>query len=124
MKTGKLINNEADTNQTRDNEKPYIPVPVYKNYGQISRKRLAENSDSTRLQELSLINHTIFGAIHYGLKIQAPEINQFYMSLQTSGALSEYLCIMKKGFNLSTHSHDAHMLGIPPSYVDQNIDAT
>ena len=58
MKTGKLIINEADTNQTRDDEKPYKPVPIYKNNEQIRRKLLSENPDSTRLQELSLINHT------------------------------------------------------------------
>ena len=58
MKTGKLIINEADTNQTRDDEKPYKPVPIYKNKEQIGRKLLSENPDSTRLQELSLINHT------------------------------------------------------------------
>ena len=42
----------------------YISVNIQKNIGQIGGKLKPQDTDSTRLQELSLMNRTYFGAIH------------------------------------------------------------
>ena len=47
----------------------YVSVNFQKNIGQISRKLKPQDTESTRLKELSLKNSTHFGAIHYDLHL-------------------------------------------------------
>ena len=53
--------------QNREDEKSYIQKFFYKNKGNTGRKTHPENKDSTRSQELSLMNNTYFGATHYDI---------------------------------------------------------
>ena len=47
----------------------YIPVNFQKSTGQPGEKLKPHDSRSTRLQELSLMNNTDFGNIHYDLHL-------------------------------------------------------
>ena len=50
-------------------ETVYVPVQFLKNTGRFSGKLKPQDKDSTRLQELSLMNNTHFGAIHYDIHL-------------------------------------------------------
>ena len=50
-------------------ENSYVSVKFQKNTGRIGGKLKARDKDSTRLQELSLMNNTHFGAIHYDIHL-------------------------------------------------------
>ena len=54
---------------TTDDENLYIPVHLLKNTGQTVGKVKPKHKDSTRLQELSLMNNTYFGAIHFDIHL-------------------------------------------------------
>ena len=43
----------------------YVSVKFQKNAGRTGGKLKPQDTESTRLQELSLMNSTFFGAIHY-----------------------------------------------------------
>ena len=58
----------ASFHSTSD-DNSYIPVNLLKNTGNIGGKRKPQDKDSTRLQELSLMNNTHFGAIHYDIHL-------------------------------------------------------
>ena len=58
----------ATTHSTAD-ENSYIPVKFEKNKGRIGRKLKPQDTDSTRLQELTLMNNTHFGVIHYNIHL-------------------------------------------------------
>ena len=45
----------------------YIPVNFYKSNGRPGGKLTPSDSKSTRLQEVSLMNNTYFGNIHYDI---------------------------------------------------------
>ena len=47
----------------------YIPVNLHRNTGNTRGKIKPQNTDSTRLQELSIMNNTYFGAIHYDIHL-------------------------------------------------------
>ena len=47
----------------------YIPVNLRKNTGNPGGRLEKDDSESTRLQELSLMNNTYFGAIHYDIHL-------------------------------------------------------
>ena len=47
----------------------YVSVKFQKNIGRIGGKLKPQDADSTRLQELSLMNRTYFGAIHYDIHL-------------------------------------------------------
>ena len=64
MNTGKNIKNLHAAYLTTNDENTYIPVNLLKNTGNIGGKIKPQDKDSTRLQELSLINNNYFGAIH------------------------------------------------------------
>ena len=52
----------------RAKTEPCIPLTFYKNNGNTGEKLLPENrSNSTRLQELPLMNNTNFGDTHYDI---------------------------------------------------------
>ena len=67
MKTGKLIITISYSNLYRKDEQSCIQVTFYKNKGTIGEKLLPENCDSNRLQQLSQMNNTYFGAIIYDI---------------------------------------------------------
>ena len=47
----------------------YVSVKFQKNAGRIGGKIKPQDTESTRLQELSLMNSTHFGAIHYDIRL-------------------------------------------------------
>ena len=67
MNTGKAVKNLHATHHTVNDENSYIPVNLLKNTGNISGKVNPQDKDSTRLQKISLMNNTYFGAIHYDI---------------------------------------------------------
>ena len=67
MLTGELIISPNATHYSTSDENSYIPVhvlPPRKN-----RKHWWKDKESTRLQELSLMNKNYFGAIHYEIHL-------------------------------------------------------
>ena len=69
MNTGKLIIHQMATSHSTTVENLYIPVNFQKNTGRIGGRLKPQDTDSTRLQELSLMNNTHFGAIHYDIHL-------------------------------------------------------
>ena len=71
MKTVNMTIDPAHPNQNRKDEKSYIPVTFYekKKTGNHGRNFRPEDKDSTRLQELSLMNNTYFGPIAYNIHL-------------------------------------------------------
>ena len=69
MKTGKLIINPVQPYQSRNDENSYIPVTFLKITGNPGGKVCPQDEGSTRLQELSLLNNTYFGAIHFDIHL-------------------------------------------------------
>ena len=67
MNTGHLIVNPMATSHSLTDKNSYISVNFQKNIGQIGEKLKPQITDSTRLQELSFMNRTHFGAIHYDI---------------------------------------------------------
>ena len=65
MKTRKLISNPYPTFQIKNDKNLYIPVTFLKNSGNTGGKLCPQDKGSARLEELSLMNNTCFGAIHY-----------------------------------------------------------
>ena len=51
------------TSRSTTDENSYVPVKLQKNTGRIDGKLKPQDTDSTRLQELSFMNKTRFGAI-------------------------------------------------------------
>ena len=58
----------ATSHPTTD-KNSYVPVKFQKNTGRIGGKLKPQDTDSTRLQELSLMNNTHFGTIHYDIHL-------------------------------------------------------
>ena len=69
MNTGKVMRNPHATNHTTNDENSYIPVNLHKTTGNIGGKVKAQDKDSTRLQEISLMNNTYFDAIRYDIHL-------------------------------------------------------
>ena len=70
MNTGKLIFNPNPTHCiSNQNENSYIAVTFLKNTGRTGGKLRPQDKSSTRLQELSLMNNTYFGAIPYDIHL-------------------------------------------------------
>ena len=68
MITGNLIIHPMATSHSTTDENSYVPVKFPKSTGRIGGKSKPQDKDSTRLQELSLMNNTPFGAIHYDIQ--------------------------------------------------------
>ena len=68
MNTGHLNVDPLATSHSLTDGNPYTSVKFQKNIG-IGGKLKPQDADSTRLQELSLMNRTYFGAIHYELHL-------------------------------------------------------
>ena len=69
MTTGKLKYNPHATHQPLNEGTSYIPVNLLKNTGNPGGKVKPHDTENTRLQELSLMNSTYFGAIHYDIHL-------------------------------------------------------
>ena len=68
MTTGKIKFDPYATHHLNENTS-YIPVNLRKNAGNPGRRLEPNDSESTRLQELSLMNNTYFGKIHYDIHL-------------------------------------------------------
>ena len=69
MNTEKLITYQIGTSHSTTDKKSYVPVKFQKNTGRTAGKLRPQDTDSTRLQELSLMKKTHFGAIHYDIHL-------------------------------------------------------
>ena len=69
MKTGKLIIHPMATSRSYTDENSYVPVKIQENIGRTVGKLKPRDTEGTRLQELSLMNNSYFGAIHYGIPL-------------------------------------------------------
>ena len=66
MNTGKLVIIDYLTHHpSNQDEHSYVPVTLLKNTGITGGKVKSQDKSSKRLQELSLMNNTYFGTIHY-----------------------------------------------------------
>ena len=81
MNTGKIIIHPMATSHSTRDENSYIPVKFLKNTGNIDGKLKPQDKDSTRLQELLLMNNTHFGSIHYDLHLDMKFDSINYASL-------------------------------------------
>ena len=55
------------TSHSTTDKKSYVPVKFQKNTGGVGGNLRPQDTHSTRLQELSLMNNTNFGAIRYDI---------------------------------------------------------
>ena len=69
MTTGKIKFDPYATSHPINEGRSCVPVNVYKSNGQPGGKLTPFDSKSTRLQELSIINNTYFGNIHYDIHL-------------------------------------------------------
>ena len=69
MTTGKIKFGHYATGHPLNEGTSYIPVNFQKSTGQPGGKLKPHDSRSTRLQELSLMNNTYFGNIHYDIHL-------------------------------------------------------
>ena len=69
MNTGKLIIHPMATFRSYTDENSYVSVKFQKNTGRTGGKLKPQDTDSTRLQELSLLNNSHFRAIHYDIHL-------------------------------------------------------
>ena len=67
MKTRKIMKHPHATHHPPNKETSYISVNFLKITGNTGGKIKSQDTDSTRLQELSPSNITYFGAIHYDI---------------------------------------------------------
>ena len=67
MTTGKIKCDPCATSHPFNEGTSYVPVNFYKSTGNPGGKLKSYDSKSTRLQELSLMNSTYFGNIHYDI---------------------------------------------------------
>ena len=69
MTTGKIKINPHAIAHFKNDGKPYTPVNFRKYNGQLGGKLTPHDNKTTRLQELSLMNTTHFGNIHYEIHL-------------------------------------------------------
>ena len=92
MNTGKLIKHQLATHHSYTDENSYLSVKFQKNAGRTGGKLKPQDTDSTRLQELSLMKSTIFGRtpddIHLDMKLDNTKCRIFQeISLSESETL-------------------------------------
>ena len=69
LTTGKIKIDPCAIGHPINEGTPYTPVNFYKYNGQPGGKLTPTDSKSTQLQELSLMNNTYFGNIHYDIHL-------------------------------------------------------
>ena len=67
MNTGKIKQDPYPTHQPLNEGTSHIPINLLRNTGNPGGKIKPQDTESTRLQELSLMNNTYFGAIYYDI---------------------------------------------------------
>ena len=67
MNLAKLIKNQIATYHSYTDENSYASLKFQKNSGRTSGKLKRQDTESTRLRELSLMNSTYFREIHYDI---------------------------------------------------------
>ena len=70
MNTGNLIKHPVSATCSFTDENSYVSVNFQKNTGRIGGKLKPQDTESTRLQEISLVKSTHFGAIHYDIPLE------------------------------------------------------
>ena len=87
MKTGHLIVNPMATSHSLTDANPYVSKKFQKSTGRIGGKLKPQDTESTRLQKLSLMNNTYFGAIHYDIHLDMKldyTISRFFQEMSLS----------------------------------------
>ena len=87
MTTGKIKFDPYATSHPRNEGTSYIPVNFQKSAGEPGGKLKPHDSRSTRLQELSLMNSTYFGNIHYDIHLDMKldyTISQIFQEMSLS----------------------------------------
>ena len=69
MKKGNLIVHPMATTRSFTDENSNVSVKIQKNAGRTGGNLKPQDTESTRLKELSLMNSTQFGAIHYDIHL-------------------------------------------------------
>ena len=69
MDTGNLIVHQMAKSHSLTDQNSYVSVKFQKNTGRIGGKLKPQDTESTQLQELSRMNSTYFGAIHYDIHL-------------------------------------------------------
>ena len=69
MTTGKIKYDSYAKHQPINEGTSYIPVNLLRNAGNVRGKVKPQDTESTGLQELSLMNSTYFGAIRYDIHL-------------------------------------------------------
>ena len=105
MNTGKIKFDPYATSHPIDEGTSYVPVNFYKSTGHPGRKLKPYDRKSTRIQELSLMNSTYFGNIHYDIHLDMKldyTISRIFqeMSLSELETLANW-----KGHKSYNHSH-------------------
>ena len=87
MNTGHLIVDPMATSHSLTDGNTYVSVKFQKKLGRIGEKLKPQDADSTRLQELSLMNRTYFGATHYDIHLDMKldyTINRVFQEMSLS----------------------------------------
>ena len=87
MTTGKIKFDPYATSHPINEGTSYVPVNLYESTGNPGGKLTPYDSKSTRLQELSLMNSTYFGNIHYDIHLDMKldyTISRFFQEMSFS----------------------------------------
>ena len=98
MNSGHLIIDPVATSHSLTDENPYASVKFQKSIGRIGGKLKPQDADSTRLQELSHMNRTYFGAIHYDIHLDIKldyTISRIFQEMSLSETLHQ-LCELER----------------------------
>ena len=87
------------TSHSTTDDNSYVPVKFQKNTRKNGGKLKPQHTDSTRLKELSLMNNTHFGAIHYDIHLD--QKLDYTMSIHQHDNLTTDINILI----LNTHHH-------------------
>ena len=82
MNTGKIIIHQMATSHSYTDENSYVSVKFQKNAARTGGKLKPQDTESTRLQELSLMNSTYLGAIHYEIHLDMKLDNTIIRTFQ------------------------------------------
>ena len=100
ISTGKIIIHQMATSHSTTDENSYVPVKLQKKTGRIGGKLKPQDTDSTRLRELSLMNNTHFGAINYDIHLDMKldyTISRFFQEMSlTELETLHHLCELER----------------------------
>ena len=108
MTTGKIRFDPYATSHTINEGTPYVPVNLYKSEGRSGGKLEPYDSKSTRLKEISLMNNTYFGAIHYDIHLDKKldyTIKRTFQEMSLSELETLHQLCELEGTQILQHSH-------------------